>query len=280
MRHLQKISIILLFVCSTVKSFTIPESSIAENWRQLNQLLNDRTISASWVDKNGDSIVYLQLKYGGERRSIAYLKSLQTIDDGNFKKIFEYAIFSNSQEMVHALLEKSEPTRFNKFESYGEFLKLAIEYDRLEIMRILIANNADIEYKFDELVNTQEHKPSRVPITGDWQELDLFQYAIKLGKVNAMHVLLDAGFDMKKYFNIKSQGNLIFYALESKSPYIVEFLLKNGFKSNVNNAQGNTPITFIIKNNLGVEFLNLMKAYGSEELKPKRKLSTSTSKSN
>lgn len=213
--------LISLYVASV--SATPPTSTPAGSWKELQEILRDRTLPADWRDSAGYSLVYYHLQFGSEERALELLEKMPPtkVHMEGRDRLLTSAVKQGSQRMVQRLLQMGESTNVLK---PGEIspLMTATKEGEFEIMRMLMKAGADPNYKVDG--RTAAHQ------------------ALEHGNQLGFHLLVDGGLDLKAESQIRNEENLLFAVIEGGVRLELEYLVEAGFKPDLPRSGGLTPL--------------------------------------
>jgi hypothetical protein len=190
-----------------------------EDFKEIQKNLRNSSLPVTFVDKSGKSIVSLHLIYGLEEQAYNYIKNAQKEVFNKLKtdEIFYDAIKNGSQRVVKLLLEMGYPT--NKSDIDAKVFIAALQSEKqMAMFYHLIENKFSLE------------------MAGNNREFA--QRLMSTGNLNLVYCALSFNFDLTTYLKMPDQGELFFYAVDSKSVDLVDALSNWGFNGNITNKAG------------------------------------------
>jgi ankyrin repeat protein len=130
----------------------------------------------------------------------------------------------------------------------------------LDVVEFLIAENANADWRDDNLRRADYHSKKHKEITSlllEQIEDSIFK-AAELGDIDSVKQFLDGGVDVK---NIEILGSALHYAIHANHKKVAEFLIARGADVNARNGWGRTPLFFI---NGSVELLEFLLENGAD----------------
>ena len=130
----------------------------------------------------------------------------------------------------------------------------------LDVVEFLIAENANADWRDDNLRRADYHSKNHKEITSlllEQIEDSIFK-AAELGDIDSVKQYLDGGVDAK---NIEILGSALHYAIHANHEKVAEFLIARGADVNARNGWGRTPLFFI---NGSVELLEFLLENGAD----------------
>lgn len=193
--------------------------------------------------------------------------------------IFEACDLELIDEVENIL--KSPPSKFNidKLNENGySCLMIAAKRNNVEIMELLLSNDADINIKGNRdmtalLIASQfgriaavklllQHDKNKIDLTAtDRSGNNALMYASMYGSLQIVELLMNAGININDK-NSKQGTALLFGTLYGKVN-LIEFLIKNGCDINSRDQHGNTALDFATSCGYD-KVIQLLKSYGAE----------------
>ena len=130
----------------------------------------------------------------------------------------------------------------------------------LDVVEFLIAENANADWRDDNLRRADYHSKNHKEITSlllEQIEDSIFK-AAELGDIDSVKQFLDGGVDIN---NIEILGSVLHYAIHVNHKKVAEFLIARGADVNARNGWGRTPLFFI---NGSVELLEFLLENGAD----------------
>ena len=130
----------------------------------------------------------------------------------------------------------------------------------LDVVEFLIAENANADWRDNNLRRADYHSKNHKEITSlllEQIEDSIFK-AAELGDIDSVKQFLDGGVDIN---NIEILGSALHYAIHANHKKVAEFLIARGADVNARNGWGRTPLFFI---NGSVELLEFLLENGAD----------------
>jgi len=124
----------------------------------------------------------------------------------------------------------------------------------LDVVEFLIAKNANAGWRDDNLRRADYHSKKHKEITSlllEQIEDSIFK-AAELGDIDSVKQYLDGGVDVN---NIAILGSALHYAIHANHKKVAEFLIDRGANVNASNGWGRTPLFFINRSEELLKFL-------------------------
>lgn len=221
------ISVFMFSASAETKDMMKAIDPIAD-WKAIESVIANGSISPDWRDARGYSAAYYQLNYGSERRAeelILRARRKGVWVEGKRDRLLDIAIRLGSQRVVAALIKHGE--QVSATDSGGAPVQLAAALGRFEIFRMLVRAGAD---------------PRCIPCHGQ----SPIEAALQNGHWQIVLLMRNLGVDFDTYKKERNQGELVFRAIDGKSLAGLIALTKLGFDFNLENAEGKSPLEYAI----------------------------------
>lgn len=220
-----------------------------KNWQELTLILSNSKISPHWRDEHGHLAAYLHLNYGSELAALSYLQRVESnITRRKYaEELLPSAVYRGSEFMTRALLKMgASPNPSSK--GFYSPLMIAASDKKLEIMRILLNAGADPYF-----------------LASDNDTLSII---LSNGQDYAMKLLFDRDFSLHKYRG--DTNKLLFLAVLGNSEFLVRRLIESGLPIDRRNNEGDTLLTFAVKNGAKEDVLRILILNGSNQCEADR----------
>lgn len=213
--------------------FASAPSALALPWESITKVLNDPTLPLGWHDASGNSIVFYHLRFGSEQDAVTVLKRARS-QGVQIRDRVSLAYFSAVNGKEFALRELTASGVSPNAVFAGESLLMAAaREEQLGVMRLLIAADADVNYKFRSANNPQQ-----------WSYA--VTYALNAGKYHAARLVLAAGYAPSKGGPAQA-SELLYPAIAGGSAPAVSYVLDHFSSMDAIHPDGETPLTFAIR---------------------------------
>jgi ankyrin repeat protein len=218
-------------------------------WEDIVKLLEIQDIPLTWHDSEGNSIAYYHLRFGAEDNSVRIIeqahakrKYLPQAD-----RLAYFAAQGGLTKALGALLKSGISPNLSV--GGDSLLMTAARAGRLEAMRQLIAAGADVRYTY-----ISKYRKNGFD--------DAMTSALRAGQYFAARLLVDSGYSLYDRAKNDPNAEILFNTINGGSADSLKYISKY-VNLSVTSSNGETPLTYAIKNRVSIEMLRELLLQGA-----------------